>query len=125
MARGSRPGRLLAGLLPDLLAGGPALVWCEPTPTRVRHGDFAGLWAGEYARLTSLVREDVALDEARLFWLRGMLHLVADGQGTRWAAFREREPGAAPTLPVWLGSLAGSMAGQPEDWAVVCRCGQV
>ena len=56
-----------------------------------------------------------AIEEARLFWADGWLHLLAARrQGTRWAAFREHQ------APGWL-SPSDSKMPQSAIWDVVRR----
>jgi hypothetical protein len=89
-----------ADLLRRLMEGGPSLVWAEPVPRRERLPHFPGLWGDPAECLRCL--DGVALEEARLFWREGAIHLVAAGGRTRWAAFWEPAGGPPPT---WLGPL--------------------
>jgi hypothetical protein len=94
----------LLGVLRRLLAGSPALVWAEPAQRRDCLRDFPCLWSDPAAVLACLDGvQNIALEEARLFWPKGAMHLVAAGRGhTRWMAFWE--PDHQPR-PNWLAPL--------------------
>jgi hypothetical protein len=99
VARG-KDGQTVAAQLHFLLqaASKPDIIWCEPTPRKERLKDFACLWVKDFAKLLPHLdaQAGVALDEARLFWSDGWLHLLASQTETRWAAFREN------AAPAWL-----------------------
>jgi hypothetical protein len=99
----------LLGVLRRLLAGSPALVWAEPAQRRDCLRDFPCLWSDPAAVLACLDGvQNIALEEARLFWPKGAMHLVAAGRGhTRWMAFWE--PDHQPR-PNWLAPLVSDAA---------------
>jgi hypothetical protein len=98
--------RPVADLLRGLLAGKPGLLWAEPSPTRWRLEGFKGLW-GDPASLVACLDRGVVLEEARLFWTAGAVHLLACGGGTRWSAFWEPE---GTPRPDWLAPLVSDAA---------------
>jgi len=67
----------------------PLLVYRDPSNGPQRIAGFVGLSTPDR------LGRDVPLTEARLFYPDGLLHLVADGNATRWAVWCEGD--AAPS----------------------------
>ena len=102
----------IGAVVGQLLDAGPALVWCEPTPTEKRLNGFFGLWTKPGEPRPWLDR-GTALDEARLFWTREAVHLVAAGDQTRWAAFWEFGSAGDPDWLKVLTGLPGAEVNRP------------
>jgi hypothetical protein len=99
---GHDDSRPLDKLLADQLAKHPPeLVWREPINGPKPIAGFQGLaTADALAKLRKTGSdEQPALVEARLFYDHGLLHLLADGQGTRWAAWLDKKS-ESPTADV-------------------------
>jgi hypothetical protein len=88
---------MVGALLARLLDQQPAVVWCEPTPTRCRIQGFQTLWLAPCNGLRRF--SNVQIAEARLFWATGAMHLCATAEAVRWAAFWEGEH------PDWLSPV--------------------
>lgn len=120
--------KTLAELIQALLSHSPKAVWCEPTPQRERIDGFVGLWIDNLSNLREHLNGGISLDEARLFWPDGWVHIVAtDAKGCRWAAFRIEPPNSASpaTEPPWGGALGGPVNWQiPEELKQLIRRGR-
>lgn len=95
-----------------LLQENPTVVWLEPTPQATTLRDFLGLWVGAaLSTLPQRLKATIELDEARVFWADGWVHLVATPGRLRWAAFREKE-----AEPAWLKRLSSDRKLQEGPW---------
>jgi hypothetical protein len=101
-AHGKRD-ELVAAVVSLLLGQEPALAWCEPRPTRERVDGFQTLWTAPFKDLRPFLNNALVLEEARLFWEAGSVHLVAGRSGSRWAAFWNSP---LDSTPVWLQPLS-------------------
>lgn len=99
LARGTQTQPLCA-VLAGLLDRQPQFAWCEPRPTRTRQPGCQGLWSAPCAGLRAVLRGGLELEEARLFWDDGAIHLLARGAACAWSAFW-----TAPDRPAWLAPL--------------------
>jgi hypothetical protein len=97
-AAGGQFDKPIEEVVRELLSQVPTLVWCEPVPARSRK-PWCWLSQGDHRALRD---NKHPIEEARLFWRDGWVHLVAG----RWAAFREE------VSPDWLP------AAQQEVWPV-------
>ncbi len=114
---GKIQGKAVAEVVSSLLTGSPSIVWCEPTPARKRVEDFVGLWAGDLSGLPEILKS-TPLDEARLFWDKGWIHVLAGKGRVRLAAFHEE--GAPP----WLAPIQSSLQQLPKPWESLRRVRQ-
>lgn len=101
-----------AVLVGKLLGASPSITWCEPKPRETRLDKFPGLWIGTSDE--QLKGATIELDEARLFWPNGWVHVVAAGNKARWAAFVET-PTDKPSA--WLDQLPKERA-EEKPWDV-------
>lgn len=73
----------------------PDLAWAEPRPTTLNEGGRPGRLHGFTAlvnnKQVSPWQSDLTLAEARLFWANKAIHIIADGEGCRWALFEEQQ----------------------------------
>lgn len=101
----------------------PRVLWCEPTPTRERLDEFPGLWVEPSSPPNS---QSVEIEEARLFWHDGWVHLLTGKSGVRWAAFYEENqtPKEENRTPKWLSAVPTSEGTTELAWPVMVRSAQ-
>jgi hypothetical protein len=116
----------LSETLGALLKEGPVIVWCEPAPGKERLPDFPGLWVGNIDGFSHWLGggHPLIVEETRLFWRGGWLHLLVSRGRMRWAAFQEHEGKDRPGDPVWLGPLGATAVGRPTSWTGLVRRSQ-
>ncbi|MCS7306405.1 MAG: hypothetical protein NZ602_15015 [Thermoguttaceae bacterium] len=79
----------------------PLLIWSEPVTGPVRLEGFSGVTTPEgFHQMLTRFPNGLPLAEARLFYPRGMLHLVADSNNVHWAAWWETNS-SGDNRPLW------------------------
>lgn len=109
---GARKKTKLADLLTSLISGiEPQALWCEPINGPKRLEPFQGLIVGDVSGAWQ-TQSRHPFQEARLFYSDGMLHLLTEGEQTRWSAWFQETNG---TEPKWCPARSDDLADNGQE----------